>query len=126
MKDTSKLKDYREKYKRHYGIEFGSDFDVHHMDFDRSNNDIENLVLLPKKLHQRYHYYLKAFWSQDCKSGELVIKTRIDEYQQEFYPKMLCGFLETLRECREWLAKKQLMDAMRGEEIGDIQGPQDT
>lgn len=120
MKDTSELKDYRKKYKRHYGIEFGSDYAIHHMDFNRSNNDIENLLLLPKELHNRYHFYIKAFYSQDCKGGELVIKTRIDEYEQEFYPKMLCGFLETLQECKTWLAKKKQMDAMRSERIGDL------
>lgn len=120
LKDASKLKNYREKYKRYYGIEFGSEYDVHHMDFDRGNSDIENLVLLPKELHKRYHFYLNAFYSQDLKSGALVIKTRIDEYEQEFYSKMLCGFLETLQECKKWLDTKRQMDAMRSERIGDV------
>ena len=43
---------YREKYKRYYGIEFGKDFVIHHIDFDRENNDISNLVLLPRELHE--------------------------------------------------------------------------
>jgi hypothetical protein len=57
MKDTTKLKDYREKYKRHYGIEFGRKYVVHHMDEDRTNNDISNLILLPLALHSKYHHY---------------------------------------------------------------------
>lgn len=60
MKDVCKLKNYREKYKRYYGIEFGKEFEVHHMDFDRENDDISNLLLLPKELHQRYHALINA------------------------------------------------------------------
>ena len=39
---------YREKYKRYYRIEFSKEYVVHHIDFDRENNDISNLLLLPK------------------------------------------------------------------------------
>lgn len=120
MKDISKLKDYRKKYKRYYGIDFGDDFAIHHMDFDRSNNDIANLLLLPADLHQRYHFYIKAIYAQDCKSGELVIKTRVDEYEKEIDPKMIYGLLSTLQECNTWVALKKRMDAARGENIGDI------
>ena len=28
---------------------------MHHIDLDRKNNDIENLVAIPKELHQEYH-----------------------------------------------------------------------
>lgn len=31
---------YRKYYKEYYGIDFGSEYDIHHIDFDRSNNDI--------------------------------------------------------------------------------------
>lgn len=28
---------------------------IHHIDMDRNNNDIENLVCIPKKLHEKLH-----------------------------------------------------------------------
>ena len=51
-------KDYISIYKELTGIDFDSSkYEVHHIDSDRSNNDIENLVLLPKELHKKYHIH---------------------------------------------------------------------
>ena len=60
MKDANKLKNYREKYKRYYNIEFDENYVVHHIDLDRTNNDISNLLLLPKGLHAKYHMILNS------------------------------------------------------------------
>ena len=43
---------YRKFYAEYYGIKWDpKKFQVHHIDGDRSNNSIENLVLLPTELH---------------------------------------------------------------------------
>lgn len=55
MKDALELKDYREKFKRYYGLSFSKDYHIHHIDLDHSNNDIENLMIVPKELHEVYH-----------------------------------------------------------------------
>ena len=47
--------DYRKKYEEELGILLPKDYDVHHINQDRCDNSIENLVALPKPLHQRYH-----------------------------------------------------------------------
>lgn len=47
---------YRRLYERHYGIKIPPEYDVHHIDFNRANNSIENLLLIPKELHQRLHH----------------------------------------------------------------------
>lgn len=64
------MKDYRKIYADYYGIKWDSKlFEVHHIDRDRENNDINNLVLVPKKLHREYHKYLSMIeW--DIKSPE--------------------------------------------------------
>lgn len=46
---------YRKLYEKHYGIKIPPEYDVHHIDFDHHNNDINNLLLLPRELHQRLH-----------------------------------------------------------------------
>lgn len=47
---------YRKFYAEYYGIKWDpKKFQVHHIDGDRSNNSIENLVLLPTELHQLFH-----------------------------------------------------------------------
>lgn len=47
--------DYRKLYKEHYCIEFGNDYAVHHIDGDRSNNNISNLLLMPRDIHTKWH-----------------------------------------------------------------------
>ena len=65
-------RNYREFYKRYYDIEFGRDYAVHHIDSDRDNNEIENLVLLPTRLHAQHHFYssiLESLFNSDGKDG---------------------------------------------------------
>lgn len=42
-------------YAYRYGIDIPSDYDIHHIDLDHSNNEIGNLLLLPHALHIRLH-----------------------------------------------------------------------
>ncbi len=45
---------YRKKYKAKYGeLKIGQE--IHHIDGDRENNSIENLVEISPDLHKRYH-----------------------------------------------------------------------
>lgn len=46
---------YRKFYEKQTGKKVPKDFDIHHIDFNRENNDIMNLVAIPKKLHLKYH-----------------------------------------------------------------------
>lgn len=47
---------YRKLYEKHYGIKIPPEYDIHHIDFNRNNNDIKNLILLPKSLHRKLHW----------------------------------------------------------------------
>lgn len=47
---------YRKLYADFYGITWDpKEMEVHHIDYDHSNNDIGNLILLPTKLHRLLH-----------------------------------------------------------------------
>lgn len=71
---------YRGKYKRFYNVEIPFGFDVHHIDKNRQNNNMKNLVLLPRQLHLRYHY-LSRKWNDFQDSQELnYIKSLIAIY----------------------------------------------
>ena len=49
--------DYVRFYKKSLGIDFsGKDYDIHHLDGNHGNNNLSNLLLLPKKLHHQYHF----------------------------------------------------------------------
>lgn len=52
VKDTNYIK----IYKQHLNINWDAKkYQIHHIDGNRKNNDILNLVLLPKTLHQKLH-----------------------------------------------------------------------
>ena len=51
MKESNCRKIYADYFK----IQVKDGYHIHHIDFNPENNDIENLLLLPKKLHQRLH-----------------------------------------------------------------------
>jgi hypothetical protein len=70
----SKGTNYRKSYEKITGVKLPKSFEVHHIDGDRTNNHILNLVALPRKLHKEYHAklsYTKNFeitsslWSLD-------------------------------------------------------------
>lgn len=100
MKDINQLKDYRKKYKRYYGIEFGSEYAVHHIDFDRSNNNIENLLLLPRGLHNKYHMCLDG-----CSNNEHMINGIITDLPKYKLTSML-HLVEALTEIQKWVKWK--------------------
>lgn len=109
MKDINKLKDYRKKYKRFYTIEFNEDFAIHHIDFDRSNNDISNLLLLPKELHARYHLIVNALsiCPQTLRASGFIDIRLSSEAVTDYGATMLNKLPETLSECRKWLMWKE-------------------
>lgn len=50
------IMNYRKLYESHYGISIPSDFHIHHMDRNRKNNAISNLLLLPGDIHSKLHF----------------------------------------------------------------------
>jgi len=68
--------DYRKFYKDYYKIDFGKEYEVHHIDLDRNNNDISNLLLLPKELHKRYHKTIMKLTRTD-NYNEKILKLNI-------------------------------------------------
>jgi hypothetical protein len=54
-KKKPKYFNYRKFYEKETGSKIPDGFDIHHIDCDRSNNHILNLVALPKELYREYH-----------------------------------------------------------------------
>lgn len=53
------MENYRKIYEKYCKIKIPKNYEIHHIDMNRENNDIFNLVMLPKKLHCDYHKYLQ-------------------------------------------------------------------
>jgi hypothetical protein len=77
-------------------------FDIHHLDFNHENNDIGNLLMLPRKLHQRFHE-LKNQLPKD-----LIIPIHIKDITEKgssgafYYLNLVSQLLETNIECNQW------------------------
>lgn len=100
---------YRQYYKDYFGIEFGSEMAVHHIDFDRSNNDIGNLLLIPKELHAKYHMRISQLGG--AHSGMIDPDMRI--CGNTYRTSALRGLAEVFDEVMDWLQIKNTMMRMK-------------
>ena len=109
----SDIVDYLSLYKQALGIEFsGKDYNVHHIDQNRENNTLANLVLLPTKLHHQYHYYLGVlntdFHWDICPSngGNYYLMEQLDKFYKLWeeccrwydYKNYLLGYMPNVHE----------------------------
>lgn len=80
------MRGYRKIYSDHYGFKFGSEYAIHHIDGNRKNNDIKNLLLLPSKLHNRYHFYKNVIdsWDKDTSISSLYQDVYLMGAMEEF------------------------------------------
>ena len=99
------MTDYRSMYKKYFNIDFGKDFEVHHIDFNRANNDINNLVLLPKKLHKRCHFYYGRIYNR---TFDFSITTTLNRGNDYLYHE-IDEFLNILYECNQWYDYKRYL-----------------
>lgn len=101
--------DYRQLYKDYYGIEFDETMIVHHIDFDRTNNNIDNLLLLPNRLHAKYHWMLSML--DGVGTGNIKADLRLNSPMVPIhYCKWLRKMAETLEEIEPWIQEKNSMD----------------
>ena len=114
MKDENQYKNYRLKFKAHYGFAVPNGFVIHHIDLDHYNNDICNLLLLPSELHHKYHYYLNATMPANAEDKfKRVINCKVygnalnvDSYNNS----MIKGLVETLEDIAMWVDYKKYLD----------------
>lgn len=101
-----KTTNYRQYYKDYYGIEFGPDMVVHHIDFDRSNNDIRNLLLLPNRLHTKYHFVIQTLFGCEMDKSLLKGLQLTGPMVAIHNVKWLKIMAETLEEIQPWMQMK--------------------
>lgn len=108
------MKDYRKLYKKHYGIGFGKNFDIHHIDLNHENNDINNLMILPKKLHHEYHLLLNAVnYQENIFQKTFNAKIHSNIVNGDNYNLMMAKqLISVLEECNKWYDYKLYLDGV--------------
>lgn len=83
------MKDYRKIYADYYGIKWDSKlFEIHHIDRNRENNDVHNLVLLPKKLHKEYHRIISIIQNDFENGADIFNVTNFDIFHANEYVRL--------------------------------------
>jgi hypothetical protein len=87
---------YRENYERHCRFTIPKNYDVHHMDRNRNNDDPSNLVAIPRALHEKYH---RLEYDVVCLEGTYGfdrndIDTMKIDWRFNYYDYMSGSFLE--------------------------------
>lgn len=83
---------YAKFYIQRTGERYPEGFNIHHIDENRENNSITNLVALPSELHRKYHKTKWEIEKMQAKGNIVAVKYNskfLDQYvsQIEFYIK---------------------------------------
>lgn len=104
---------YRKIYEAATGKDMPSDFDVHHLDFNRLNNEIANLVAVPKLIHEKYHTTLN---STNLAVEPIIFKDAIPKFGENgggnyfsYRVQSLSEYLTYYLEVQEWLIFKEFL-----------------
>ena len=89
-------RNYVKYYEDYYGIKIPDGFVVHHINRNRENNNIDNLIMLPNILHAKYHSYINLL-STDNILLDMHSLQKTD---------VIKNLAKTIEECREWIVKK--------------------
>lgn len=86
--------DYKQIYSKELnGLKWNSKiYDVHHIDLNHNNNDFNNLVLIPKRLHRKFHFLFNGLKSCDFSKISNL------HYQEPFELNWISNFYATKNE----------------------------
>ena len=114
------MKDYRKIFKKHYGVSFGSEYEIHHIDLNHDNNEISNLMILPKRLHHQYHFLLNSInYQESIFNKTFNAKIHSNSINGDNYNlAMIESFIPVLQECNKWYDYKMYLNG----EIPNIHG----
>ena len=107
---------YRDYFKKYYGIEFSKKYEIHHIDLNHNNDDITNLMLIPKDLHEKYH---KAVANYNCllSNNKSILDVKIcgNMLSNNIYNmEIIADLIEVLQECNKWYDYKMFLDGKLG------------
>jgi hypothetical protein len=94
--------DYRRIYEERLGISLPLEFEVHHIDMNRDNNEIENLVALPKHVHQEYHRLIPMIENKQFNFTILGTSDSGNKHNLFFFNNSV-EFIKVYEDCSYWI-----------------------
>lgn len=103
------MTDYRKLYAETFGITWDhKEMEVHHIDRDRTNNDIENLILLPSHLHDYLHtafYGARVIFNDWRYTADSLLESIARSFfvgSMDMRYELLTDALRAIEACRKW------------------------
>lgn len=100
---VDKIINYRKFYSEITGIKVPKGFEVHHIDLNRENNQIENLVAIPIGLHAKYHLLLPYVSQEINLRRRLLSSVDTGHAYNGFIAEKIKEFTEVHQECIKWM-----------------------
>ena len=94
--------DYRKYYQELTNKKIPKGYEIHHIDLNRDNNNINNLVMLPKKLHQEYHRTLSNLNYVGEVNTEITTIIQNGNANNYLIAKRISEFVDVWEECNKW------------------------
>ena len=96
--------DYRILYEEKTKTKIPKNFDIHHIDGNRNNNEITNLVALPKKIHSKYHELSLQFKNKNFKPNIEILSIFSNGYGFNSYYKLCYNkFYKIYKDCQKYV-----------------------
>jgi len=102
---------YVKFYKKQTNHEYDSKkFSVHHIDGNRENNSIDNLVMLPQRLHNKYHFLKRSLDDSAVQLATKIVSVsdrgcHYNDYAMDLMKK----FVECWGKCCMWADYKNYL-----------------
>ena len=100
---------YRKFYENQYKVKLNKNFDIHHIDYNHNNNDITNLVALPKELHHRLHNAYNEYiqWCSNYSLDDIRLHTGA-LCSHTMFIESLTEYLNIVEECKVYMNKRNM------------------
>lgn len=93
--------DYKRKFEKEYDVIIPEGYDIHHINMDHEDDNLMNLMVLPRDLHREYHQIvlevdLASVW--DWNTVIIPSNLTVEQYRRD----CAMGLLVILKRCGYW------------------------
>lgn len=100
------MKNYRSIYEKCLRCKIPDGFVIHHIDFNRENNEISNLIAIPEQLHKDYHKIITQIREQfGIDDNHIKFTTKINDVTM-YEAQMLYEYCNIIFEIQKWRSEK--------------------
>lgn len=108
------MPDCKKIYEDYFNIKVDDEFVIHHLDGNRNNNDIKNLLMLPSELHGKYHEAQNEFETVYCSLNTNLTLASIMGVDLAFAK--LAVLKNMIDKCHQWVNYKVHLELKKSQE----------